>query len=73
MVVLYLLLPTAFFFVEESLYDWQETWMKQTLDEMLQILIYLHVGCCFAPFKDTFIYRAFDGTYDRVDNNRHEE
>lgn len=70
--VLYLLLPTAFFFVEESLYGWQETWMKQTFDEILQILVYLHVGCCFAPLKDTFIYRAFDGTYDRVERPHHD-
>lgn len=57
--VLYLLLPTAFLLVQDSMYSWEQDWLATSLPDILQVLMYMLVGSTFAPLKDHFINRAF--------------
>jgi len=61
--ILYLLLPTAFLLVQQSLFTWREDWLVFLLDEVLTLYMYFHVGSTFSPLQEPFLIRAFDNTF----------
>ena len=64
--LIYLILPTIFITIQSTLFTWKDNWLVFLMTELLNLFLFLHVGINFAPDRDDFFNRAFDGTY----NNR---
>jgi hypothetical protein len=62
--LLYLILPTIFLTIQSTLLTWKDNWITFLMTELLTLFIYLHIGINFAPDRDDFFNRAFDGTYN---------
>lgn len=64
--IVYLLAPTAVLLIEGALFTWKQDWITFTLNEMIVLLMFFHVGVNFSPVHENLMSRAFDGTYNAV-------
>lgn len=63
--ILYLLMPTAFFSIDMTMFTWKERWVVFSLEELLKVFMFLHIGATFSPLHESQLMRAFDGTLNR--------
>lgn len=45
-----------------SLYSWRESYVPFLLSELVNILMFFHVGATFSPLYESLLTRSFDGT-----------
>ena len=64
--IVYLLAPTAILLIQGALFSWEQDWVVFTLNEMIVLLMFFHVGVNFSPIHEHLASRAFDGTYTPV-------
>ena len=63
--IAYLMFPTAFLLIQDLMFTWKESWINFMLLELRNVLLLLVTGTAFAPFRDAFLTRAFDGTFSQ--------
>jgi len=62
--LLYLILPTIFLTIQSTLFTWKDNWIVFLMTELLTLFMCIHIGINFAPDRDDFFNRAFDGTFN---------
>lgn len=55
-------------FVQEAIFTWEQDWIVFTLNELIVLLMFFHVGVNFSPVHENLITRAFDGTFNAIHN-----
>ena len=59
--IVYLLLPTAFLLIETTMLSWKEDWVSTLLNDLLNLYVVVHIGVTFSPLETRFLTRPFDG------------
>lgn len=54
------------------MFTWKEDWIVFMLNELLDIMVFFHVGVTFSPLHDRLLTRAFDGTVTQAIANEAE-
>ncbi len=54
------------FVVQGSLFTWEQDWITFTLNELIVLLMFFHVGVTFSPLHENLLSRGFDGTYNAI-------
>ena len=58
----HIILTIYCYFVKAITLSWKESWVVDLLDNVLQLLMYFHIGIVFGPLNEEFLMRAFDGS-----------
>jgi hypothetical protein len=50
----------TFIFQQVSAFSWKDEWIAFLLVELLDIILFFHVGVTFGPLNDEMLVRAFN-------------